>query len=129
MIADGGIGDVRGMQAVRYETLPVAGERRVPWQIDPTLSNGGLFFDGVCHLFDFLDSVFGPVKEVHGVVANRAGAYETEDTGSASFRFETGVIASGFWCYASDAKLDRPTVLRAMARPQSSPAYPQPAPT
>jgi len=123
MIADGVIGDVRGMQAVRYETLPVAGERRVPWQIDPTLSNGGLFFDGVCHLFDFLDSVFGPVKEVHGVVANRAGAYETEDTVSASFRFESGVIGSGFWCYASDEKVDRTTVFGAKGRLSFSTQY------
>jgi predicted dehydrogenase len=124
LLADGAIGEIRGVQALRYEPLP--DDVDATWQTDPTLSGGGLFFDGVCHLLDFLDYVFGPIVDVAGVVENRAGAYATEDTVSASFRFESGVVGSGFWCYASDARLDRTTVFGSAGRLSFSTHYAEP---
>jgi 1,5-anhydro-D-fructose reductase (1,5-anhydro-D-mannitol-forming) len=126
LIGDGVIGEVRGVQTLRYEPLPNEDSSRMPWQINPILSNGGLFFDGACHLFDFLDWLFGPISNAMGIVENRAGAYQTEDTVSASFKFDSGVVGSGFWCYASDHREDRTTIFGAKGRLSFSTQYAQP---
>jgi len=110
LIEDGAIGPVRLVRSLQYQRLPdaavLADERNVPWRIDPAKSGGGLFFEAVCHTFDFLDYLFGPVVEVSGIAANRAGAYRPEDTVAAAYRFESGVIGSGAWCYAADHDLE-----------------------
>jgi predicted dehydrogenase len=125
LLAEGAIGDVRGCTTLRYEMLP-GPEGQQPWQLDRSLSGGGLFFDGVCHLFDFLDFLLGPVEEVSGIVANRAGASATEDTVSASFRLAGGVVGSGFWCYAADSRSDRTTLFGSRGRLSFSTQYPEP---
>lgn len=126
LVAEGAIGEVRGVQALRYEPLPVMSPGSMPWQVDQSPSNGGIFFDGACHLLDFLDSLFGPVTEVHGVAANRAGAYRAEDTIGASLRFESGVVGSGFWSYASDKRYDRTTIFGSTGRLSFSTQYCEP---
>jgi predicted dehydrogenase len=73
------------------------------WRVDPQVAGGGIFYDLASHQLDFLDYVFGPVREVYGLAANRGGLYKAEDTVSAIFRFESGVIASGSWCFVTDA--------------------------
>lgn len=73
------------------------------WRVDPELAGGGIFYDLASHQLDFLDYLFGPVREVYGLAANRAGLYKAEDTVSAIFRFESGVIASGSWCFVTEA--------------------------
>jgi 1,5-anhydro-D-fructose reductase (1,5-anhydro-D-mannitol-forming) len=126
LLADGAIGEVRGVQALRYEPLPAGAAGSGPWQVGQQPSHGGLFFDGACHLLDFLDSLFGPVTEAHGVVANRAGAYRAEDTIGASLRFESGVVGSGFWSYASDTRFDRTTIFGSRGRLSFSTQYREP---
>jgi predicted dehydrogenase len=125
LVADGVIGEVRGCTTLRYEPLPEP-EGRQPWQLDVNLSGGGLFFDGVCHLFDYLDLLFGPVESVAGVVASRSGRSGTEDTVSASFQHDTGVVGNGFWCYAADSRSDRTTLFGSKGRLTFSTQYPDP---
>jgi predicted dehydrogenase len=74
----------------------------VPWRVDPALCGGGFFFEAVCHTFDFLDFLFGPIDDVHGIAANKAGPYRPEDTVVASYRFASGVLGCGAWSYAAD---------------------------
>lgn len=72
------------------------------WHTDPEIAGAGHFYDLASHQFDFLDFVFGPITEVHGIAQNRAGYYKAEDTVSASFTFESGVVGSGSWCFVVD---------------------------
>ncbi|WP_262328316.1 Gfo/Idh/MocA family protein [Carboxylicivirga litoralis] len=72
------------------------------WRLQPEHSGGGIFYDLASHQLDFLDFLFGPIKAVFGVAANRGGYYEVEDTVSASMQFETGVVGNGIWSFVSN---------------------------
>lgn len=74
----------------------------LPWRVDPAYGSGGIFFETVCHVFDLLDFLFGPITEARGFAANHAGAYPPEDTVTASYVFQSGVQGSGVWCFAAD---------------------------
>ncbi len=74
----------------------------LPWRVIPEISGGGYFYDMACHQLDILDYIFGPVKHAVGKLANRSGLYKAEDTVSASIEFESGIIAAGSWCFATD---------------------------
>jgi 1,5-anhydro-D-fructose reductase (1,5-anhydro-D-mannitol-forming) len=71
------------------------------WRLDPDVSGGGLFFEGMCHTLDYWDFLFGPMINVHGLAASESGAYKAEDTVVASWQFSSGVLGSGAWCFAS----------------------------
>ncbi|WP_439184416.1 Gfo/Idh/MocA family protein [Carboxylicivirga taeanensis] len=71
------------------------------WRLQPEHSGGGIFYDLASHQLDFLDYLFGPVKTVFGVAANRGGYYEVEDTVSASMQFKNGVVGNGLWSFVS----------------------------
>lgn len=72
------------------------------WHVFPEISGAGHFFDLASHQFDYLDFVFGSVKSVSGNAENLAGLYPAEDTVSASWKHESGVIGSGSWCFVVD---------------------------
>ncbi|WP_297092510.1 Gfo/Idh/MocA family oxidoreductase [uncultured Draconibacterium sp.] len=72
------------------------------WHVFPEISGGGHFFDLASHQFDYLDFIFGKITTVFGQAVNRAGLYPAEDTVSASWKHESGVLGSGSWCFAAD---------------------------
>ena len=72
------------------------------WRVDSKIAGAGHFFDLASHQFDFLDFIFGPVTEVHGIAVNQAGLYEVEDTVTGTFLFENGVAGTGQWCFVAD---------------------------
>ncbi len=74
----------------------------LPWRLDPAISSGGKFVDMAVHVLDILDFLVGRIVEAKGMAANLGGLYQAEDTVSASFRFENGVLGSGLWCYVGD---------------------------
>jgi 1,5-anhydro-D-fructose reductase (1,5-anhydro-D-mannitol-forming) len=105
LIASDAIGEVRAVITRQFTRLPakeVLSGPTLPWRIDPSLSGGGFFFEMVCHTFDILDFLFGPIESVHGFADNQARAYAPEDIVTASYRFATGVYGSGTWCFAAD---------------------------
>lgn len=69
------------------------------WHVNPEIAGAGYFFDLASHQFDYLDFLFGPVIQVHGIAANQAGFYPAEDTVTGTFLFGNGVIGSGSWCF------------------------------
>ncbi len=77
-----------------------------PWRVIPEIAGGGYFYDLASHQFDILDHFFGPVRETRAIVTNMAGLYRAEDTVSASFTFENGVVGQGLWHFAA-APVDR----------------------
>lgn len=106
LLADHAIGEVRAVHVLRSERASTA-----RWQARPGLSGGGFFFDAACHTLDFLDFCFGPVAEVYGVAARHHPGHTHETTVAASFRFESGILGSGTWCYDADDDVDRTTVI------------------
>ena len=72
------------------------------WHVFPEIAGAGHFFDLASHQFDYLDSVFGKITEAKGTAANIAALYPAEDTVSASWKHESGVIGSGTWSFVVD---------------------------
>jgi len=92
---------------VHIQLHKTAAEKDLPpekqsWHINPEISGAGHFFDLASHQLDYLDFLFGPVIEVHGIAANQAGYYKAEDTVTGTFLFGNGVIGTGSWCFVVD---------------------------
>ena len=98
----GTIGTVTNVQ-IRFSVPPRAldygSQQRQPWRLEPDISGGGYFYDLAPHQLDLLQDIFGIIVKAHGYCANRAHLYEAEDTISACFRFENGLVGSGSWCF------------------------------
>lgn len=69
------------------------------WHVNPEIAGGGYFFDLASHQLDYLDFLFGPVVQVHGMAVNQAGYYKAEDTVTGTFLFGNGVLGTGSWCF------------------------------
>jgi predicted dehydrogenase len=92
---------------VNIKLYKQAGERgktpeQMSWHVFPEIGGAGHFFDLASHQFDYLDFVFGPVTDAKGTAANLAGLYPAEDTVSATWKHQSGVIGSGSWCFVVD---------------------------
>jgi predicted dehydrogenase len=123
LIEQGAIGAVRMTISRQFAQLldPVANPQgHLLWRLDPKLSGGGLFFEGVCHTFDFLQFLFGPIEEMRGFATNMASAYRGEDTINASYRFASGVQGSGAWCFDADSDYETNEIIGTKGRIQFS---------
>lgn len=109
LLDNGAIGDVHSVSTTLLKRPVVnanTAEDETPWRVIPEISGGGLFVDVGSHMLDLLDYYLGPIAEVNGIATNQQGRYTAEDTVSASFRFESGVIASGLWDFTTDVEVD-----------------------
>jgi predicted dehydrogenase len=111
-IEAGAIGDVRFVTIQLYH--PISPEEQethtLPWRVFPDIAGGGHFVDLASHQLDYLDYLFGPIVAVQGVTQNQAGLYPAEDIVTASFRFESGVMGCGLWCFTVHSDSQRDTV-------------------
>jgi len=86
-------------------SLPPEKEDLVPehhtWRVNKAIAGGGYFYDKAPHTIDILIFLLGDVVETKGIVSNVGKIYQPEDTVSASFLFESGVVGSGLWSYVS----------------------------
>ena len=72
----------------------------LPWRLQPVIAGGGgYFYDLSPHQLDLIQLFFGPIVKAHGYCANRMHLYDTEDTVAACFRFQSGLVGSGSWCF------------------------------
>ncbi len=84
--------------------------KSLPWRLQPDIAGGGYFYDLASHQIDLLQDMFGIILEAEGFKTNLGGIYKTtEDTVSACFQFESGLVGSGSWCFTAheSAKEDR----------------------
>lgn len=104
LVDSGAIGAVRAVN-IRLFRAPHAGDAAAekPWRVQPEIAGGGYFYDLASHQFDFLDYLLGPVAAAQGYTANHAGLYDAEDTVAATFRFDSGVLGTGTWCFTADS--------------------------
>jgi 1,5-anhydro-D-fructose reductase (1,5-anhydro-D-mannitol-forming) len=126
LIEDGAIGEVRLVVSRQLQRLPALAAGELPWRINPALSGGGFFFEAACHTFDFLDFLFGPIREVRAFAGNQAGAWSPEDVVAATYHFQSGVFGSGTWCYAADTDEEMNEIVGAKGRIQFSTSMPVP---
>ena len=99
------IGDVKMINLILH--LPAKPEElqgSPGWRLNPEISGGGHFHDLASHQFDYLEYIFGPVKEVKGIAVNQAGLYAIEDAVTAAFSFESGIVGTGSWCFTVPEK-------------------------
>ncbi len=96
------IGDVRFV-TIALNQPPEEGEKgadNLHWHILPEFSGGGRFVDLGCHQLDILDYLLGPISSAGGQASNQAGLYQAEDIVCANFRFESGILGIGSWCFS-----------------------------
>lgn len=81
----------------------------LPWRVQADIAGGGYFYDLAPHQLDLLQTFFGPIVSAKGFKSNMGGLYESEDSVSASFQFDSGLPGSGSWCFVAhdSAKEDR----------------------
>jgi len=106
LVEDGTVGEVRAVTSRRFQRV-----RPDAWQNTAGHSGGGYFFDAACHTLDFLQFLFGPMQDVHGLASSHGGIGPLEDTVAASYRFADGVVGSGTWCFDSAADEDVTTII------------------
>ena len=112
IIGRGTIGNVTNIQlrfSVPPRELDYTSQKDLPWRLQPDISGGGYFYDLATHQLDLVQDLFGVIVKAHGYCTNRAHLYAAEDTISACFRFESGLVGSGSWCFVGhqSAKEDR----------------------
>ena len=102
IIAHGVIGKIINVQ-IRFSVPPrdldYKSTDHLPWRLQPDVAGGGYFYDLAPHQLDLIQELFGVITRAHGYCANRAHLYNVEDTVSAVFEFESGVVGSGSWCF------------------------------
>ena len=111
-IDSGEIGKIRVVSIFLQRAISAA-ERdplTLPWRVRPEISGGGHFVDLACHTLDFLDFVLGPIVEVDGMAFNQAGLYPAEDSVAMHFRFASGPLGVGSFCFAAGAAADEVVV-------------------
>jgi predicted dehydrogenase len=109
LIDSGAIGEVRAVNVALYRRPLPAGDGI--WRVDPTIAGGGLFVDLASHMLDLLDFLLGPIARVSGGAANQGGRYAAEDIVNAALEFESGVRATGVWCFTAGTNLDRTEIV------------------
>ena len=102
IIANGVVGKIINVQ-IRFSVPPrdldYKSTDHLPWRLQPDVAGGGYFYDLAPHQLDLIQELFGVITRAHGYCANRAHLYNVEDTVSAVFEFESGVVGSGSWCF------------------------------
>jgi len=106
------IGDVLCVDA-RYYCAPKDSDKNPAthsWRIDKRTAGGGYFFDMAPHMLDILDFLLGEIDVVKGFTNNLGHLYSVEDTASAIFKFKSGVLGTGQWCFVTDESAQQDTI-------------------
>lgn len=112
ILDDGMLGDISTIQ-IRFSMPPYAADLRrdtLPWRVKKKYAGAGYFYDLASHQLDLLDYLFGPITDAQGHTSNIAGLYDVEDTVSATFQFESGVVGSGSWSFVAPPNMRTDTI-------------------
>ena len=115
LVESGVIGQVINIQ-IRFAQPPRNldyNSEHLPWRVQPDIAGGGYFYDLAPHQIDLLQEIFGCILQASGFKSNRGGLYPAEDTLSACFQFDNGIVGSGSWCFVAhdSAREDRIEVI------------------
>lgn len=107
------IGEIRVVY-VKHLMQPLSSDlslETLHWTVKANETQGGRFIDMGTHILDMLEFLLGKIVEVSGSASNMGGLYEVEDTVVAQFKFESGVLGSGIWCYVAKENLDEMCII------------------
>jgi predicted dehydrogenase len=98
------LGEIRFVNIEMFQALQpeLIAKSATNWRVQPEVSGGGYFHDLASHQLDYLDYLFGEIIQVNGISMNQAGQYPADDIVTANFKFKTGVIGCGIWCFSTD---------------------------
>ncbi|MFW5756357.1 MAG: Gfo/Idh/MocA family protein [Tangfeifania sp.] len=104
MIETGAIGKPLTVNITLHKAAQEKNQKKeeMHWHVFPEIGGGGYFFDLASNELDYLDFVFGPIKNVSGIASNLAELYPAEDTVVGLWEHESGVTGSGSWCFVVD---------------------------
>lgn len=104
MLNAGIIGDVRQVYVTQTQEVEETelDRNNLPWRVIPAISGGGKFLDMGVHVLDCLIMYFGEIESMNGIVENKGGYYDADDTVVATFKFANGILGVGNWCYVAD---------------------------
>lgn len=80
------------------------------WRVNRQIAGEGYFYDLAPHTLDILDFLLGEIEDAKGYSANLVGLYDAKDTFTASFRFKSGVLGSGQWCFVVSTDMEQDVV-------------------
>ncbi|MGQ9620892.1 MAG: Gfo/Idh/MocA family protein [Bacteroidales bacterium] len=108
LIESGAIGKIRFFNIQLFKA-PSDEERAgiLPWRVQPEISGGGHFIDLASHQIDYLDFLFGPVRNVKSITLNQGNLYKAEDYVSVLFTFNNEITGNGTWCFSLDESSNR----------------------
>lgn len=103
IIDDDILGDISTIQIVFDKPAYATDFNRdtLTWRVKKEFAGAGYFYDLASHQFDLLDYLFGPIVDAKGHTANVAKLYDVEDTVSATFQFQSGIVGSGSWSFVA----------------------------
>jgi len=104
------IGEIRYVN-INFQDVVKESPANLPWRVKPEISGGGHFVDLASHMLDFLDFIFGPIKQVKGIATNQSKIYPAEDIVTGTFLFENGIHGTGTWCFNSFERLDHTEII------------------
>ena len=112
LLDEGRIGTIRYVNTV-YQCPPKPEDTLKPvlWRLNSEKSPGGYFGDLAPHAIDILQFFFGEIIKANGQAVNLARLYPAVDLVNGSYRFESGVLGTGVWCFTAATKLDRTEVI------------------
>lgn len=112
LIENGTLGEIRAVNIEMYKPLSESDLNNADtnWRVDPKIAGGGYFHDLASHQLDYLDFLFGKITQAKGISTNQSGLYKSDDIVSASFRFESGVVGSGLWCFTADNSSEKDSI-------------------
>lgn len=108
LLDDGLIGDLLTVDVKQYRSPSESDltSSTHTWRVDKKVAGEGYFYDLASHTLDILDFLFGEIVEAKGLSTNLGKFYDVKDTVSAIFRFKSGVIGSGQWCFVTSGLTD-----------------------
>ncbi len=99
-------GEIGKLTAITHRHANASHRRDAGWRVNVAESGGGHFLDLASHVFDALDYITGPFRDVAGRASSLGGNVEVEDVVGVTWRNDAGVIGTSLWDFASDQHLD-----------------------
>lgn len=81
------------------------------WRINKNIAGEGYFYDLAPHTLDILDFLLGEIEEAKGYAQNLGGLYDVKDTISAIFKFKSGTLGTGQWCFVASDQSVQDTIV------------------
>jgi predicted dehydrogenase len=100
------IGKIKYVNIKLLQPNTITPRKNKPWRVQKDIAGGGLFYDLASHQFDLLDFLLGKIVSASGQATNIGGFYDVEDTVTASFKFENGIVGQGLWCFVDTKETD-----------------------